>query len=180
MNKLILSVVGLVAVVGLLFGIKAYEKPSQTVNTTVGAVSGPDTYFPYHANNDLRHQDGRYALSNAGTTTPLAVLSPAATSTLSQYSSCNLSVGSTTQTVITIAKATSAFATSTVLSTTTVAANAAAYLPTSTTTAVVDSAAGRLTLTDRAFAPNTYFVFGMQGGIGTFSPTGYCDLDFVY
>ena len=68
--------------------------------------------------------------------------------------------GSTTATTITIAKSNTAFATTTSLGSIGIPANGQGTIIASTTF--------------DAFAPNTYVVIGMQGGIGNFSPTGIC------
>lgn len=109
---------------------------------------------------------------NSATTTVCALQSPDATSTLA-IGSISLSVSSTTASTLTLARATTAFATTTVLGYGSVAANARADV------AVMASTTGSSVASGFLFPPNTYFVVGMQGGVGTFSPTGVCQAHFT-
>jgi len=108
------------------------------------------------------------AVMTTATTTVCALQSPAATSTL-VYGSAYLTVSSTSASTLTIAKATTAYATTTSLGASAIAANAQATIIASTT-----PTAGAATV----FAPSTYMVVGLQGGTGTFSPTGVCTAVF--
>jgi hypothetical protein len=102
----------------------------------------------------------------AATTTVCALQSPAATSTLVR-GGVRLSVSSTTASTVTIAKATTAFATTTWLTNESVGANAQATIIVPATTTPTGQAF-------QIFAPNEWLVVGMSGGVGTFSPTGVC------
>jgi hypothetical protein len=157
-NKIIVAVA---LVVIAIIAIGGYSYPSVTetvVERTVGAVVGPDTYFPYVANNDV----------HTATTTVCSIKSPAATSTL-RVGAVTLTTSSTTASIVTLAKATTAYATTTALSRLALAANAQA-------THFASTSAGS---TDIIFSPNTYFVVGMEGGAGTFSPVGACTAVFT-
>lgn len=126
------------------------------------------------------------------TTTVCAIQAPAATSTMID-GGANFSISSTSASFVTIAKATTQYATTTILATSTVSANAQGYsdaMATSsnpsgvTATPLSISTANQLVLTDRTFAPNTWMVVGMaptaaqSGGGATFSPVGYCHATF--
>lgn len=115
---------------------------------------------------DIEYQHSRDDTLSQATTTICALQAPAATSTL-EAASLSLTIGTTTASTITFAKAATAFATTTQLYTYNVSAGAQAAisLPATTTQANMDK---------YVFAPNTYFVVGMQGSAGTFSPTGVC------
>jgi hypothetical protein len=166
-NKIIVAVA---LVVIAIIAIGGYSYPSVTetvVERTVGAVVGPDTYFPYVANNDVQEYSTRQGL-NTATTTVCSIKSPAATSTL-RVGAVTLTTSSTTASIVTLAKATTAYATTTALSRLALAANAQA-------THFASTSAGS---TDIIFSPNTYFVVGMEGGAGTFSPVGACTAVFT-
>lgn len=107
----------------------------------------------------------RTASLTQATTTVCAIQSPAATSTL-QSASILLTVSSTTASSVVLAKATTAFATTTNLNTEAVAANAQATIVASTSPTGGNK--------DLIFSPSTWLVVGMSGGTGTFSPTGVC------
>lgn len=116
--------------------------------------------------NSVSYTVARDASLEAASTTICALQSPAATSTL-QSASVLLTTSSTSASTITLAKAATAFATTTLLNTGAVAAGAQATIIASTT-----SQGG----TDQAsvFGPSQWFVAGMSGGTGTFSPSGVC------
>ncbi len=166
------TIIGAVAVLALLVGGYAALAPKDVAPQPVGAVSGPDIPFPYIAVNGVAKYYNRKPFLTA-TTTVCAIKSPNATSTLSKDSGVRMNVSSTTASTVTLAKATTPFATTTLIgSSVVVAANAQADL-TASTTAAQDAATVGL------FAPNTYFVVGMAGGVGTFSPSGDCHADFT-
>lgn len=167
--KKLLSIASVVIIIAIVVGGYSYPK-SVSKETIVRGITSPDSYYEYTANNDLQKFGGSKGFTPA-TTTVCAFKSPSATSTLT-FGSATFSVASSTATVVTLAKATSAFATTTVLNSGAIAANAQGTLFASSTTVVnVDG----LTV----FAPNTYFVVGMSGGIGTFSPSGRCSVQFT-
>lgn len=112
------------------------------------------------------------AALNTATTTVCAIQSPNATSTLiSGYIQENVS--STTASTLTIAKASTAFATTTLINTVSVAAGASAVgIAASTTLSALEQ-------TNRTFAPSQWIVVGQAGGTGTFSPTGVCGAQWL-
>ena len=130
-----------------------------------GALAGPDIPYPYIGIGGVRRYFNSSGLATA-TTTPCAFQSLAATSTL-VGGGAKFSVGSTTATTITIAKATTPTATTTWIHNASLAANAQG-------TFIVPGA----TTTNQIFGPNDWFVVGMSGGNGTFSPTGVCHAIF--
>lgn len=131
----------------------------------IGSVSSPDIQSPYFSVGGLQQWKASVSLTTA-TTTVCAIQSPAATSTL-ESAGVLFTTGSTTASTITLAKAATAFATTTSLGRHVLAANAAGQLQASTTQTVG--------LNDTTvFGPNQWFVIGMEGGIGTFSPVGQC------
>lgn len=179
MNKKTPAIFVAIAIViaGLIVGFSVRTDAPAQNQPDVQAVTGPDMPYPYISVNGVRTWYNNQAFTSA-TTTPCAILSPAATSTLVGSPALSFSVSSTTTMLVTIAKAATPYATTTVLATSSIASGAQAYIPIATTTPVADSTNGRATLSDRIFAPNTYLVVGMQGGVGTFSPTGRCIANF--
>lgn len=166
--------IGLIAVVGLVFGYLGFSRGLPEY--PVGAISGPDISSSYLSVNGVRAFYASHGMTKA-TTTICSFQSPNATSTLrtavgNGITGANFSVSSTTASRITFAKATTAFATTTIIgSGAEVAANVKAYILASSTAA--QQIAG-----DNIFAPSEWLVVGMQGGTGTFSPTGTCTAVF--
>lgn len=130
----------------------------------VGAISSPDIM-----SNWLGLGGGRvwnYTIPfTTSTTTVCAITSPAATSTL-LFGGVLFTTSSTTASTVTLAKATTAFATTTSLGASALTANGQGYVVASTTGSHI-------------FSPSTYFVVGMAGGVGNFSPVGSCTATFI-
>lgn len=169
MNKIITN--SLIALSFVLSILAITKEPAQIVVPEgqpgiVGAVSGPDISSPYFSYGGVRHWGAETNTLTQGTTTVCAIQAPASTSTLT-FASIQLSVSSSTQSRVVIAKATTPYATTTVLGSAVFAANSQGTLIATSTP--VDGLNE-----DKTFAPNTWLVVGMQGGIGTFSPTGTC------
>lgn len=139
----------------------------------VGAVASPDIMSPWFSYGGVRHWSGHSESLVSATTTVCAIQSPAATSTLLR-ASISFKVGSTTASTVDIAKATTAYATTTIIGGGALAANAQGTFNATTTPATGTSLNGPM-----VFAPSTYVVFGMEGGTGTFSPTGTCQAEWV-
>lgn len=158
---LITSVIVTGGAVGL-FGSAGHALPQ------LGSVTNPDIPSPYLSFGGVRRWAGSTTNLNQATTTVCAIQAPVATSTLVS-GGIRFAVSSTTASTVTIAKATTAFATSTLLNTVSVGANAqATVLAASTTLSALEQ-------TNRTFAPNEWLVVGMAGGVGTFSPSGLCE-----
>lgn len=156
----------LALVLGVMAVTKAPVVKEVTVEKSVGALAGPDIPFSYLNWGGAITQRGSMKLAQA-TTTVCAIQSPAATSTL-EWAQFDMTTSSTTASVATVAKATTAFATTTLIGNQIeIAANAQANIVASTT-------AAQLAAGVHVFAPSTWLVLGMQGGVGTFSPVGNC------
>lgn len=158
-------VLGLLLVVGAFVAVQltSQEQPLE-------GAAGPTRTFPCESTNGVTRCFTQKVLTTA-TTTVCAIKSPTATSTLVS-GGIKLNVSSTTASTVTVAKATTAFATTTLINSVSVSANAQAAIEAASTT---ESA---LVQTNRTFAPNTWLVFGMAGGTGTFSPSGSCNGTF--
>ncbi len=157
----------LLAVSAFLVGSNVTISPT---DTAYGAISGPDINSPYLNVNGVTTFYNRAAMKKA-TTTICAFKSPPATSTLTSFSA-KFTVATDTASIVTMAQAASAFATTTLLGVQVGIASNAQISIVGSTTAVQNSSLANV------FAPNQYFVVGMQGGVGTFSPTGFCQADF--
>lgn len=168
-NKIITAVLAVGVIVALWLGAQAPTQTVQTVQSKLGALN-PDIISPYISFGGVQMYSARSNDLVQATTTVCALQSPASTSTL-QFGSVQFSVASSTQaSTITLAKATTAFATTTSLGKFVIAAGAQGTVIASTTPTLGDSV---------IFSPNTYFVVGMQGGGGTFSPTGTCSANWI-
>lgn len=150
-----------------------------TPEPKLGSVSSPDLASPYFSYGGTRHWGA--SLGKMGgdlaqaTNTVCALLSPVSTSTL-RFGAIRLGTTPTTTgaTIITLAKSATAFATTTVLGSFTVQGGATAGIVASTTQTEKD-----------VFAPNTYFVVGIQGGTSpgvvqmpVYSASGSCEANW--
>lgn len=154
--------ISLVAVGLLVMGGLAINK-DQVVTQPVGAISSPDLNSQYFSFGGVRQWAGRTDSLTAATTTVCAIQSPAGTSTLVSFS-LRLDVSSTTASTVTVARAATAYATTSAIETVSVGANAQALVIASTT----------VQKDLRTFGPSTWLVGSMAGGTGSFSPSGSC------
>ncbi len=139
---------------------------------TLGALTSPDLPYPYISVGGVRKWSTKLETLIQATTTVCAIQSPAATSTLRFGSIRFVIASSTVATRATIAKATTPWATTTSLGAANIASNGAGTILATTTQVVpIDDVI--------VFAPSTYFVVGLQGGVGSFTPTGTCVAEFV-
>lgn len=164
--------VGVLVAVVIAIGVH-YPKVSQPVQQVLGAIPGADLLFPQINFNGVKKEDTRKALTLA-TTTPCAIKSPSATSTIAS-ASLMVTTASSTATTWTVARATTAFATTTPLTTAFSLSSAVQGSMTyfaSSTVPTIDSTS--------VVAPNTYLVWGVAGvapagtGLG-----GVCSAEFV-
>jgi hypothetical protein len=139
----------------------------------LGAIAGPDipsSYLKWGLGHGVRVWANAVPFTTA-TTTVCAIQSPAATSTL-RSAGVRFTVSSTTASLVTLNKSTTAFATTTLIGEEmAVSANAQATIVATTTTAQDEAEV-------TTFGPNEWFVVGMEGGVGTFSPSGVCHATF--
>jgi len=140
---------------------------------TLGAVSGPDFFGDYFAVNGVRTHYNQRGLNKA-TTTVCSIKSPNATSSL-VAGAIRFSVASTSATFVELARATTPYATTTLIGTAyNIAAGAQATIVASTT----GSAAGEATI----FPPNTYFNVKVAWATAATSasvPSGNCIANFL-
>lgn len=177
MNNLIVSVIvsaviAIASAAGYLVVVGPHAPTPPSGATSVQVTDGDCLFI------NGQHICGTTKTLRTATTTPCAIKSPNATSTLVR-ATLQLNVATATASVWDLAKASNAFATTTLMDTAYhVAASAMALIEASTT-----PTAGQKNI----FAPNTYIVFGERGGItagdtaGTgFVPAGSCTAQFVY
>lgn len=179
MNKQTLGlmlVIAAVAFSGAFIGGKRPALVERVVEKTFGASPGPDRFSPCESRNGIEQCFNRFVLQTA-TTTICAIQGPAATSTLVN-GSVRMTTSSTSASVITFARATTAFATTTLIGNqVALAAETQATLIASSTDAQRGNAASLLSPIT-VFPPNAWFTIGMSGNIGTFSPVGTCSATF--
>jgi len=173
MKTIITSIFALTAAVFALIAVVEHNAVQAPQTVKVGAAGAIDS-VNYHCWAGVCQYYAATSLKTA-TTTPCAIQSPAATSTL-EFVGVRLDVSSTTATTWDIARATTAFATTTTFGTAAlaVAGNAQSYM-TGTTTAPT-----------AILPPNTWIVVGQRQGItagdtaGTgFVPSGQCSAKFI-
>ena len=124
----------------------------------------PKSQGAVYTQNTTGGPSGHQTMAQA-TTTVCAIQSPNATTTLAFFSA-NFTTSSTTASLITMASANNAFATTTTLGVSvSIPANGQATIIATTTPGTI-------------YAPLTWFVVGMAGGTGNFSPVGACNAQF--
>lgn len=178
MNTLKTVIVAAVVALGVLFGGGLFTGDNAPLESKpIGALTGPEIASPYLAWGGVYHYAAATALTNA-TTTPCAIQSPAATSTLSE-SMIKITIASSTATTWTLAKSLTPYATTTVLIPNTTLGSGVqgvmGFFGTSTP-------AGGTPIPDPTyvFSPNTYLVWSVAGvnpsGTGL---SGVCQAEFT-
>lgn len=170
MNKSWLVGIVLVALIAGETGLAL--KHHSSVTPPVGAVTGPDSFFDCETHNGIQRCFTRKGLVGA-TTTPCAIKSPAATSTLI-ISELRINVGTSTATTWTAATSTTAFATTTLFVPTISLASGAQGTMTAATTTLSNNP-------DNVFKPNTWLVWGVAGinnVVDATKLTGICQATF--
>lgn len=160
-----------VAVVVVILGLAFFAPKPNVITQVLGGQSVAVTDGNCYAFMGVNVCPNRVKM-NLATTTVCAIKSPAATSTLVR-ASASFSVSSTTASIVAMTKSATAFATTTLIGGGALAANAQGTFNATTTLTTETSLDGT-----RVFGPSQYLVVGMQGGVGTFSPTGWCNATF--
>jgi len=150
------------------------------------AISSPDVMSPWFSFGGVRQWAAHDESLNAASTTACQLQSPAATSTL-QFGSLQLTVSTTSISIIEIAKSASTNNTATttkignVITLSASATNVSIVASTSPSTQAFADGASAGKVGALIFAPNEWLVFKMlpadtdaDGTIGTVSPTGVC------
>ena len=176
-----LSVIALILSVVSISGLFTGERSVIVENLKdLGAVSGPDYYLPYFNNNGIINYSNSVKMNTASTTL-CSIKSPTATSTLA-FASVRMDRASTSASTITIAQATTAFAsTSSIGSDYAVLAAQGVALTASTT----DNGGNDIRNEKYIFTPSQYLNVTIKG-VDTkgneatgFTPTGYCKAVFT-
>lgn len=161
--------IGVVIVAAVIIGAIVFTSDAPVVtppgNQNVGSINSTNVDIT----GGVRTYKKAIALQTS-TTTVCAIQSPAATSTLLS-AGIGFKVSSTTASTVTMARGATAFATTTKLGSVSLAANAKGTVMATTTTSPGTDG-------DSVFPPSYWFVVGMAGGIGTFSPSGTCHASF--
>lgn len=161
MKTTVLYVTLVLAIAALFVGGFALWKPILT--TPLGSVAGPDINGPYFAVNNLVFWPIRLTLKQA-TTTPCALKSPSATSTLIA-GGINFAVSSSTAITVVAAESATAFSTTTLINSQSVAGPSGDLNAASTTISA-------LVVSNDIFPPNSFLVFSETGGITAGDATG--------
>lgn len=182
---LLVAGLGLAAGLTLADGGTAVGGPSNPVidvapdttpeEATLGAVASPDIQSPWVRWGGMRTWRARSEAQTTGTTTPVTLQSPSATSTLKDYW-CYSTVATSSATKWTLARSATRNATTTPL---TAAVSIGANnrgLAIATTSAATNNLA--------VLPPNTFLVWGIQGGDDTgglnkYTPGGACGAEFL-
>lgn len=158
-----------VAVAGI--GAYTFTRPAPTVEVQsppLGSASSPSVIDGCIEVDGVTKCYRKMKMAQA-TTTVCALKAPTIASSTLIHLTVDATLSSTTATTVTIAKANSGFATTTIIGNQVAnAANAQFTIVASTT------AAQNITGTATTFNPGQFVVVGFSGGIGTFSPTGTC------
>ena len=169
MNKKILIGVVVVALIAVGFFMRS---PAERVVTTV-LGSSADIISPYLRWGNVEHYAANVTIRTA-TTTPCAIQSPSATSTLTM-TALSIKTATSTATTWTASKASTAFATTTLLGTFSLGSGAQGTMvfASSTETAVIDDIS--------VFGPNEYVVWGVAGTAisGTANLNGVCQAEWT-
>lgn len=174
--------VALIVVAIIAIGGYSFPTFQKTTEKGLGAVAAPTTNLPSMGVVQLGlgtgcgdnfstclgpNLIGGGQVMAQATTTICAIQSPNATTTLTEFG-IDFTTSSTTASVVTIAKAANAFATTTQIGNNlAIAANAEASFQASST-------AAQLATNNTIIAPNNWIVVGMAGGVGNFNPVGKC------
>lgn len=178
-KTLLIIVIALVAFVGLVLGVRNYNRQGITVinppgppSKPIGSLTGPDISSRYLTVGGVRHEYRRVPL-NTATTTPCALDTPAATSTLLHFS-LRLTTASSTASVWTAAKASTPYATTTAFDQFSVGSGAVA-------TMFVGAASSTVPDEVSVIAPSQYVVWGVQGSVISDAANwnGFCQAEFI-
>lgn len=179
-KKIVLGVIALLLTVGISAGTvswlgldegavkKIVESAITQLSESFGASTTHDLGYWYKVGGVLHY--GQSMTMKTSTTTPCALQGPAASSTLIFFSAY-FKTSSTSASLVTMAKASTAFATTTALGTYNFAANGAGSVVASTTPGQAAEA--------NNFTGEQWAVVGMQGNPSHFSPTGACHAEWI-
>lgn len=165
----VISVSALILSVASISGLFTGERSVIVENIKdLGSNPGPDMYSPFLNFNGVKSWYNSLSMQKA-TTTLCAIQSPAATSTLA-FASVRLNTATSTITVINVAKASTAFSSTTVMGTMTIPASESTLFTASTT----DNGSNDRADENFIFPPSQWLnVFIENAFKGGANPTGY-------
>lgn len=173
MNKLLVSGLAGALLISTIFWVTLPSKTVKTVEVkdvsseALGALTGPDIPYQYISVGGVQMYSANVAFTT-GTTTPCAIQSPAATSTLVMFGA-QFDTSTTSATTVRFTKGTAMQATTTALSgQLALAANAKGEFVASSTPEATF-----------IIAPNNWVQVSLVGGSGTVSPVGSCVAQFT-
>lgn len=167
-SRLLTGVGVFFAVILSVIAVTRHAPQSQPI--VVGSATGPDSFFPCETHDGVQTCFSKVAFKS-GTSTPVAIKSPSATSTLIS-AICSYTGNAGAGVTLVMAKATTAFATTTLLAQRGLASPGSLNFPLIASTTPVATAE-----TTQMFPPNNFLVFDMAG-ILTQSLTGNCSAVF--
>ncbi len=151
--------IGILVIIAIVFAALSFRtKDTVVVNkdgtvTTLGSVSSPDIMSPYFSVGGVYQWKNARTLGTA-TTTMCSVQSPSATSTLDS-ARLQITTGTSTATIFTVATSTTAFATTTALNRFSLASAAQGSFALMSTTSDAY----------RIMSPNTWVVWSVEGTV---------------
>lgn len=170
MNDIRNITIGILAIAIAILGYSTRGVNSVIPSQKVGSVASPDFMSPYISFGGVRHWAGHIDGATAATSTPCAIQSPSATSTL-VMGSFEVASTSASATYIEMGRATTPYATTTSLGTVALGANAQATLISLRTAGGGDALA-------ETFPPNTYLVVKVGGSVTT-QINGECNASWI-
>lgn len=168
MKNTLLSIGVCVALILGVVGVVKHSTPTVVTQSNVGSATSPDISSPYISFGGLPLWAARLSL-NTATSTPCSIQSPASTSTL-ETAGIQFTTGGGAAVTVRLATSTSAYATTTSVTTFT--------LPSGAQGSFVQIPA---TLAASLIAPNTFLVWGIEG-TSTFNGSaflGTCEAQFT-
>lgn len=156
---------GALAVLALVLGVFAFNRPESPQLPPSGSVTGPDSYFDYYNTNGVFTYHRLQASLYSATTTPCVIKSPSATTTLAAFA-MNVTTPTSTTALFTLATSTVPNATTSLIATQTL---------TSGQEGTFNWAAGA---NNGLVSPNTYVSIGTSGGVSPFTYGGSCNATF--
>src|SRR5574343_1230466 len=154
MNKILgVLIFGIVTIFGSIVVYDRTHRETTPNSSTLGSLSSTEIYSPYVNFGGVQHEYREKDLATA-TTTPCALQSPSATSSL-LHASLKITTGTSTATTWTVARATTPYATTTAFQSFSLGSGANGYMMVGTASTTIDGLG--------IIPPNQYIVWGVAG-----------------
>ena len=168
-NKKIVIALVVIAIIATIGWVLPVGQDGQTVVEKLGISAGPESTNNYQCYSGICTYFRRVQMRTA-TTTVCAIKTPPVQSVLRSLT-IRYTTSSTTASTVTVATSTTAFATTSLLSNYSIGASATSnYVLMASSTGIS---------TSLAFPASSYINVSMAGGVGTFSPVGVCNAEFI-